>query len=53
VFITWSLLTNPIGYLTAFRVLMVWVYERTRSVFVAILMHISVTGGAICQYRSG
>jgi membrane protease YdiL (CAAX protease family) len=47
VFITWSLLTNPIGYLTAFRVLMVWVYERTRSVFVAILMHISVTGSVL------
>ena len=29
--------------LPAFRVLMVWVYDRTGSVFVAILMHVSLT----------
>lgn len=32
-----------IGYLPAFRVLMVWVYERTGSVLVAMLMHVSLT----------
>ena len=30
--------------LTAYRILMVWVYERTRSLFVAQLMHASFTG---------
>jgi len=32
-----------VGYLTAFRVLMVWVYGRTESVFVGMLMHVSLT----------
>jgi membrane protease YdiL (CAAX protease family) len=32
-----------IGYLTAFRLLMVWVYERTQSLFLAMLMHVSIT----------
>ena len=32
-----------VGYLTAFRVLMVWVYDRTESLFVAMLMHVSIT----------
>lgn len=32
-----------VGYLTAFRVLMVWVYERTNSIFVGMLMHVSLT----------
>ena len=32
-----------VGYLTAFRVVMVWVYEHTRSIFVAMLMHLSLT----------
>jgi membrane protease YdiL (CAAX protease family) len=31
------------GYLTAFRVLMVWVYDRTDSLLVAMLMHVSLT----------
>jgi CAAX protease family protein len=31
------------GQLTAFRVLMVWVYEHTNSLLVAILMHTSLT----------
>jgi uncharacterized protein len=29
-------------WLSAFRVLMVWVYERTESLLVAILMHVSL-----------
>jgi membrane protease YdiL (CAAX protease family) len=32
-----------VGYLTAYRVLMVWVYEHTHSIFVAMLMHASFT----------
>lgn len=32
-----------VGYLTAFRVLMVWVYDRTGSLLVAMLMHVSLT----------
>ena len=31
-----------VGSLTAFRVLMVWVYERTGSILVAMLMHVSL-----------
>lgn len=36
-----------VGYLTAFRVLMVWVYERTRSLLLAMLMHASVTSSLL------
>ena len=32
-----------VGYLTAFRILMVWVYDRTESLLVAMLMHVSLT----------
>jgi uncharacterized protein len=32
-----------VGQLTAFRVLMVWVYDRTGSLLVAMLMHASLT----------
>lgn len=32
-----------VGYLTAFRILMVWVYEHTRSLPLAMLMHASFT----------
>jgi membrane protease YdiL (CAAX protease family) len=32
-----------VGYLTAFRILMVWVYDRTESIFVGMLMHVSLT----------
>jgi len=32
-----------VGYLTAFRVLMVWCYDHTQSLFVAMLMHVSIT----------
>jgi uncharacterized protein len=35
------------GYLTAFRVLMVWVYEHTESVSVAMLMHASFTASLL------
>jgi CAAX protease family protein len=36
-----------VGYLVAFRVLMVWVYDRTGSLFVAMLMHASLTASVL------
>jgi uncharacterized protein len=33
--------------LTAYRVLMVWVYDRTESLLVATLMHASLTASTI------
>jgi uncharacterized protein len=35
------------GYLPAFRVLMVWVYDRTSSLLVAMLMHVSFTSSLL------
>lgn len=37
------LCTLLVGSLVAFRVLMVWVYERTDSLLLAMLMHVSLT----------
>lgn len=46
-----SLLLPPcffyIAVLPAYRLLMVWVYERTRSLLVAILMHASLTASTL------
>ena len=42
-----------LGVLPAFRVLMVWVYERTESLLVSILMHASLTTGNIPARASG
>lgn len=36
-----------VGYLVPFRMLMVWVYEHTASVFVAMLMHASLTASLL------
>jgi membrane protease YdiL (CAAX protease family) len=36
-----------VGTLPAFRVLMVWVYDRTGSLLVAMLMHLSLTSSLI------
>jgi hypothetical protein len=47
VFAAATALSIFIGYLTAFRVLMVWVYEHTESVFVAMLMHASFTASLL------
>jgi len=42
-----SYLTDPLLFLMAFRVLMVWVYDRTNeSLFLAMLMHVSLTSSA-------
>jgi len=40
-------LVFSVGILTAYRVLMVWVYNETRSLLLAILMHMSLTTGNI------
>ncbi len=44
-----------VGILPAFRVLMVWVYERTGSLLVAILMHASLTASTqiLMPYATG
>jgi len=42
-FLPWVLYN--IGLLPVYRVLMVWVYNRTGSLLVAMLMHASLTGG--------
>lgn len=36
-----------VGYLAAFRVLMVWVYDRTESLVVGMLMHASFTASLL------
>lgn len=36
-----------VGYLPAFRVLMVWVHDRTRSLLLAMLMHASFTASLL------
>jgi membrane protease YdiL (CAAX protease family) len=41
------LLLQLFSWLPAFRVLMVWVYERTGSLVVAMLMHVSLTATSI------
>jgi membrane protease YdiL (CAAX protease family) len=47
IFLPASLLGVPLGYLAAFRVLMVWVYDHTRSVLIAMLMHASLTASVL------
>ena len=46
-----SLLLPPcffyVGVLPPYRILMVWVYDRTESLFVAILMHASLTASVL------
>ena len=41
-----SYLLDPFLFLVVFRVLMVWVYDRTESLLLGILMHVSLTGSA-------
>ena len=36
-----------VGYLTGFRILMVWVYDRTQSLLLAMLMHLSITASLL------
>jgi membrane protease YdiL (CAAX protease family) len=42
-----SYLLDPFLFLVGFRVLMVWVYDRTGSLLVAMLMHISLTASTL------
>jgi len=41
-----SYMLDPFLFLAIFRILMVWVYDCTDSLFVAILMHVSLTASA-------
>jgi membrane protease YdiL (CAAX protease family) len=41
------LLAQLFAWLPAYRVLMVWVYDRTHSLLVAMLMHASLTAGML------
>jgi len=41
------LLAQLFAWLPAYRVLMVWVYDRTQSLLVAMLMHASLTAGML------
>ena len=42
-----SYLLDPFLFLVGYRVLMVWVYDRTGSLLVAILMHASLTASSL------
>ena len=42
-----SYLIDPFLFLVAFRVLMVWVYDRSGSLLLAILMHTSLTASSL------
>ena len=41
-----SYMLDPFLVLATFRVLMVWIYDRTESLLVAMLMHVSLTASA-------
>lgn len=43
IFVPLILIDLLIGWMVPFRVLMVWVYDRTKSVLVAMLMHVTLT----------
>jgi membrane protease YdiL (CAAX protease family) len=47
VFLPLSALAVLFGYLVAFRVLMVWVYDRTGSLLTAMVMHASLTASVL------
>ena len=47
VYLTATTVAIFVGYLTAFRVLMVWVYGCTDSLLVAMLMHASFTASLL------
>lgn len=42
-----SYLLDPLFFLVGFRVLMVWVYDRTESILIGMIMHASLTGSAL------
>jgi uncharacterized protein len=41
------LVLDPFFFMVGYRVLMVWVYDRTKSLLVAILMHMGLTASAL------
>jgi membrane protease YdiL (CAAX protease family) len=47
VYLTATALGVFVGYLTAFRVLMVWVYDLTESLLLGMLMHVSFTASLL------
>jgi membrane protease YdiL (CAAX protease family) len=47
IFLPASVLGALMGYLLAFRMLMVWLYDRTGSLLVAMLMHTSLTASVL------
>ena len=53
IFVPLSVIGMLIGYLAAFRVLMVWLYERTGSVLLAIVMHASLTASVLILDPAG
>jgi uncharacterized protein len=53
IFLSASVLTVLIGYLVAFRVLMVWVYDRTHSLLLAMTMHASLTATVLILDPAG
>ncbi len=42
-----SYVLDPLFFLVGFRVLMVWVYDSTESILIAMIMHASLTGSAL------
>jgi membrane protease YdiL (CAAX protease family) len=44
------LIGTVVGQLVAYRVLMVWVYERTESLLLAMLMHTSLAGFTFIRF---
>lgn len=42
-----SYLLDPLFFLVGFRVLMVWVYDRTESILIGMMMHASLTASAL------
>jgi membrane protease YdiL (CAAX protease family) len=46
-YLTSGIIGDLVGLLTAFRILMVWVYDRTKSLPVAMLMHAGLTAMTI------
>ena len=53
IFVPASITSLLFGYLAAFRVLMVWLYERTGSVLLAMVMHASLTASVLILDPSG
>ena len=47
IFLATTVFSVFVGHLTAFRVLMVWVYDRTESLLVAMIMHVSFTASLL------